>query len=139
MITMKPQHDSKKIGSYALFLLMMLSASFKLFHYGPSVHFYVYPLPDLFLKSVPYIELIAGILYLIGAKKISFRVYGGLVLIPTLIGAVASHVAFGWLNVWDGISEPFHFTLPSFIILCLSLWVSSQLVINFLKAGFKII
>ena len=116
---------------------MMLSASFKLFHYGPSVHFYVYPLPDLMLNSIGYLELLSGILYLIGAKKIVFRLYGGLLLIPLLIGAVGSHIAFGWFNLFDGISEPFHFTLPSFIILCLAIWISYELIKNFIKSEFK--
>jgi len=129
---------SKTIGCYIMFALMMLSASFKILHYGPSVHFYVYPLPDFMLNSIGYIELIAGILYLIGAKKPSFRVYAGLVAIPLLIGAVGSHIAFGWLNFMNGISEPFHFTLPSFVILCIALWVSCKPVINFIKSGFKI-
>lgn len=123
---MNSQTNSKKTGCYLLFLLMMLSASFKLFHYGPSVHFYVYPLPDLMLNAVPYFELLGGILFLIGAKKIDYRVYGGLVLIPLLIGAVGSHIAFGWFNLFDGESEPFHFTIPSFVILCLSIWVSYE-------------
>ena len=121
---MNSQNKLKKIGCYFVFLLMMLSASFKLFHYGPSVHFYVYPLPDFMLNSVGYLELLSGILYLIATQKPAFKVYGGLVLIPLLIGAVASHIAFGWFNLFDGISEPFHFTLPSFIILCLVLWIS---------------
>ena len=127
---MNSQSKSKKIGCYILFLLMMLSASFKLFHYGPSVHFYVYPLPEVFLNSVPYIELVGGILFLIGAKKIIYRVYGGMVLIPTLVGAVASHVAFGWFNFMGGVSEPIHFTIPSFVILCLTIWVSYEPIKN---------
>lgn len=116
---------------------MMLSASFKLFHYGPSVHFYVYPLPDLMLNSIGYFELFAGILYLIGAKKEVFRIYGGIVLIPLLIGAVGSHIAFGWFNLFGGESEPFHFTLPSFIILCLAIWISYEPIKGFIKSGFK--
>ena len=113
---------------------MMLSASFKLFHYGPSVHFYAYPLPDLFLKSVPYIELLGGILFLIGAKKNIYRVYGGIVLIPTLVGAVASHVVFGWFNFMDGVSEPFHFIIPSFVILCLTIWISYKSIKNLINS-----
>ena len=136
---MNSQSDLKSIGCYLMFLLMMLSASFKLFHYGPSVHFYVYPLPSLMLNSVPYAEIFGGVLYLIGAKKMVFRVYGGMVLIPLLIGAVGSHVAFGWLNVWNGISEPFHFTIPSFVILCLAIWISYQPIKGSFKSGFKTI
>ncbi|WP_298513453.1 hypothetical protein [uncultured Kordia sp.] len=128
---------SRTYGCYFMFLIMMLSASFKLFYYGPSVHFYVYPLPEVFLKSVPYIELLGGILYLIGTKKMIFRVYGGLVIIPTLIGAVASHIAFGWFNFMDGISEPFYFTLPSFTFLCVAIWVSYNPIKEFVKSKFK--
>lgn len=134
---MSSNTKSKTIGCYALFLLMMLSASFKLFYYGPSVHFYVYPLPEAFLKSVPYVELLGGILFLIGAKKIIYRAYGGLVLIPTLVGAVAAHVVFGWFTLFGGVSEPFHFTLPSFIILCITIWVSSGPLKDFLKSKFS--
>lgn len=131
---MSAQNDSKRIGCYLMFLLMMLSASFKIFHYGPSVHFYVYPLTDLMLTSISYFELLGGVLYLRGAKKMSFRVYGGLLLIPLLSGAVASHIAFGWLNIMNGISEPFYFTLPSFIILCLSIWISYEDIKKFIKS-----
>ena len=134
---MNSQTQLKSNACYLMFLLMMLSASFKLLHYGPSVHFYVYPLPDFMLNSIGYIELLSGILYLIGAKKIVFRIYGGLVAIPLLIGAVGSHIAFGWFNLFDGISEPFHFTIPSFVILCLAIWISYELVIDFIKSGFK--
>ena len=134
---MNSQIKSKSNGCYLMFLLMMLSASFKLFRYGPSVHFYVYPLPDLMLNSIGYFELLGGILYLIGAQKKAFRIYGGLLLIPLLIGAVGSHIAFGWFNLFDGISEPFHFTLPSFLILCLAIWVSYEPIRDFIKAGFK--
>lgn len=134
---MNSQTSSKTIGCYLMFLLMMLSASFKIFHYGPSVHFYVYPLPDIMLSSIGYIEFIGGILYLIGARKKNFRVYGGLIIIPLLIGAVGSHIAFGWFNLFGGISEPFHFTLPSFIILCLAIWVSYEPIKDFIKSRFK--
>ncbi len=131
--------NKKQIGCYAMFILMILSASFKILRYGPSVHFYVYPLPDIMLNSVGYIELICGILYLIGVKKVSFRVYGGIIVIPLLIGAVGSHIAFGWFNLFDGISEPFHFTLPSFIILCLAIWISHKPIVKFVKSGFKMV
>ncbi len=134
---MNSQTDSKKIGCYLMFLLMALSASFKILHYGPSVHFYVYPLPDIMLNSIGYIEFFGGILYLIGARKKAFRFYGGLIIIPLLIGAVGSHIAFGWFNLFGGISEPFHFTLPSFIILCLAIWVSYEPIKDFIKSGFK--
>tara|TARA_B110000971_G_scaffold45002_1_gene44805 strand:- start:370 stop:660 length:291 start_codon:yes stop_codon:yes gene_type:complete len=76
------------------------------------------------LNSIGYIELLCGILYFVGAKNKSFRVYGGLIAIPLLIGAVGSHIAFGWFNLFEGASEPFYFTLPSFIILCLSIYIS---------------
>ncbi len=122
-----------------MFLLMILSASFKILHYGPSVHFYIYPLPDLMLNSIGYIELICGILYLIAVKRGAFRVYGGLLVIPLLIGAVGSHIAFGWFNFMDGISEPFHFTLPSFIILCLAIWISYKPIAKCIKSGFKMV
>jgi hypothetical protein len=81
--------------------------------------------------------LIGGVLFLVGVKKIIFRVYGGIVLIPTLIGAVASHAAFGWFNFMNGISEPYHFTLPSFIILCLVIWVSYEPIKGFIKSKFN--
>lgn len=134
---MSLQNNSKKIGCYILFLLMMLSASFKIFHYGPSVHFYVYPLPDFMLNSIGYLELFGGFLYFVGAKKIVFRIYGGLFLIPLLIGAVLSHISFGWFNLFGGISEPFHFTLPSFIILCLAIWISYKPIRGFIKSRLK--
>ncbi len=134
---MSLQIKIKTVGCYLLFVLMLLSASFKLFHYGPSVHFYVYPLPDLMLNVVPYLELLGGILFLIGTRKISFRIYGGLVLIPLLIGAVSSHIAFGWLNLLDGKSEPAYFTVPSFIILCLTIWVSYKPILGYVREKFN--
>jgi uncharacterized membrane protein YkgB len=91
------------------------------------------------LNSVGYIEVLAGILYLIGAKKMPFRVYGGIVLIPLLIGAVSSHIAFGWFNLWNGISEPFYFTIPSFTILCFAIWISYEPIKDFVTSNTKTI
>ena len=65
--------------------------------------------------------------------------YGGLIAIPLLIGAVGSHIAFGWFNLFEGASEPFHFTLPSFIILCLAIYISYKPIEKFIKSGFKAI
>jgi len=135
---MNSHKDLKSIACYAVFLLMMLSASFKLFYFGPSVHFYVYPLPNLLLKAVPYLELLGGILFLIGAKNTSFRVYGSFILIPLLFGAVCSHIAFGWFNLWDGVSEPYYFTIPSVSILSLVTWIVIQPIKNLMNTESKV-
>ena len=131
---MNSNTKAKTIGCYLMFLLMTLSAAFKIFHFGPSVHFYVYPLQEAFLTAVPYIELIGGILYLIGAKKPIYRVYGGIVTIPVLIGAMASHIAFGWFNLWGGITESPFLILPSSIIFCLAVWVSYEPIKDFINS-----
>jgi len=120
---MKANSSIKGIACILVFLLMVLSASFKLFHFGPSIHFYRYPLPDFLMYSVPYIELLGGILFLIGSKNIKFRNYGGIVLLPLLFGALCSHVFFGWFQFFNGVSEPLYLTIPSFSILLLVSWI----------------
>ncbi len=103
---------------------MLLSAFFKIFRFGPAETFYAYPLPEIMLTGIPYIEIIGGVLLFIGAKKIIFRAIGGIVLIPLLVGAIFSHIVFGWLHLFNGINENKILVLPSFLTLCIVLWIS---------------
>ncbi|WP_196886447.1 hypothetical protein [Aureivirga sp. CE67] len=124
----------KIIGCYFLLPLMLLSAFFKIFRFGPAETFYAYPLPELMLTIIPYIEIIGGILFFLGAKKNKYRAFGGIVLIPLLFGAVASHIGFGWLHLFNGVNEDKILALPSFLTLCLVVWISYKPIIKLLKS-----
>ncbi|BDD12944.1 hypothetical protein FUAX_53760 (plasmid) [Fulvitalea axinellae] len=126
----------KRIGCYFLFPWMMLSMSFKLFHFGPSETFYVYPLPQFMLTMVPYVEGIGGVLMLLGAKNEKFRAIGGIILIPLFFGAVASHIVFGWLHLFNGVDEAKYLTIPSFFSLCLVSWISVKPILKLLRQSF---
>lgn len=116
----------KRISALLVGLLMILSASFKIFNYGTADYYFSYPIPKVLSSLVPYAEIIAGSLFLIGVRKEVYRKFGLVVLFPLMIGAMASHICFGWLGLFGGTHEPYYFILPSIFILILAIWSSKK-------------
>ena len=135
---MKSTSRSQTLACYLLLALMCLSAAFKLFRFGPSHVFWAYPLPNALLVAVPWLELLGGAMMFVGARKVTFRAYGGLVLIPILLGAVGSHIVFGWLKLFGGTSEPFSFSLASIIIAAITIWVAYRPIRALLQSTLKV-
>ena len=110
--------------------LMLLSASFKFFQYGPSPVFYAYPMPRVMHGVVPWFELSAGILYFIALFKDKFKLYAGILAIPMMVGANVAHVVFGVFGLFGGHTEPLHYGLAAFTILLMSITVSRDEIVK---------